>query len=162
MKKEYLIFIVAVLVIAITAIGVWVGFEFGKKESISQDKEQIEKLTGLVDLVFPPPGETISTLTGTIKAMYGATIHLEVNDPEDYLPHTDGSQLKKRLRFASLIGTTKILLIDSTQIDENGNPKITELKQSDLKVGDVITVRSEQNIKSAEKFDVTRIELVRY
>lgn len=162
MKKGYLILMVTVLVIVIVAVGVWVGFKFGKKESISQDKEQIEKLAGLVDLVFPPPSETLTSLTGTIKAMYGATIHFEVNDPEDYLPHTDGSQPKKQLRFASLTGATKILLIDSTQIDKDGNPKITELKQSDLKDGDVITVRSEQNIKSAEKFDVTQIELVKY
>lgn len=162
MKKGYLILIVAVLVIAIVAVGVWVGFTLGKKKAVSENKGEVEKLTGIVDLVFPPPSETISTLTGTIKAMYGATIHFEVNDPDDYLPHTDGSPQKKQVRFASLTGATKILLIDSTQIDKDGNPKITELKQSDLKAGDVITVRSEQNIKSAEKFDVTQIELVKY
>jgi len=131
------------------------GFQNGK---IAQD----EKLGGLVDLVFPKPPETIRSASGIITAVNGGSLSLEIGDPDDYLPHTDGTQQKKIVRTAIIAPTTKILLIDSTQIDTQGNPKITELPATDLKVGDAVTIRTQKNIRTESSFNVEQIEIVKY
>ncbi|MDI6778895.1 MAG: hypothetical protein QME25_01685 [Bacteroidota bacterium] len=87
-----------------------------------QTKEDLKKL---VDLAFPPPPAEIFSLSGVVKTIVGATIAMEVDDPEDYLPHPDGSPRRKQTRFASLLAETKITLIDTTQLDREGNPKVT-------------------------------------
>ena len=154
MKKT----LISIFIILIVVAGMAFGFYLGqKKGAITAAKETEIKLQPLVDLAFPKPPEDIKSLSGVIKGIYGATINLEINDINDYLPHTDGSPRAKETRFASLTSKTKIVSIDTTKLDSNGNPQITELKLADLKVGDTITVRSEQNIKEAKKFDITKI-----
>lgn len=154
-KKAFLILIVIIVVLA----AIWVGYEIGSKQGKEQADTQLSKI---VEQVYPKPPEKINNLAGTIKTIYGATIDLEVTDPNDYLPHADGSKQDTNIRYASVTPDTKILLIDATQIDSQGNPKITEIKLLDLKEGDVVSVRSNENIKDAKKFDVYQIELVKY
>ncbi len=159
MKKVLIFTLIVLIAVVATALGFYWG---QKKGTTTATKETETKLQPLVDLAFPKPPEDIRSLSGAIKGIYGATINLEINDPNDYLPHTDGSPRAKETRFASLLSATKIYLIDTTQLDTNGNPKKTELKITDLKIGNNITVRSNQNIRTAKKFDVTQIELVKY
>lgn len=155
------LFVLLIILIAVTAVAF--GFYLGQKKGTTTGAIETEtKLQPLVDLAFPKPPDDIRNFSGMIKGIYGATINLEINSPEDYLPHVDGTPRKKETRFASLTSKTKIVLIDSAKLDAQGNPKITDLKLADLKAGDTITVRSEQNIKDAKKFDVTKIEMVRY
>lgn len=163
MKKFFVILFIAIIA---AAVGV-LGFYFGKQQGTKEGKQEVqtkvvEKLQSLVELAFPKPPDDIRSFSGTIKGIYGATINLEISDPDDYLPHTDGSPRAKEIRFASLFSSTKIYLIDTTKLDAQGNPQRTELKLSDLKIGDAVTVRSNQNIRNAKKFDVTKIELVKY
>lgn len=136
-------------------LGNTVGFSNGKNAADSQ-------LSGIVNLVFPKPPQEIHSIAGTISSIAGATLTLNVNDPEDYLPHIDGTAQKKMTRYAIVTPSTKISLVDSTKIDENGNPAITALSESDLKVGDNIMVQSSQNIRTESKFNASEIEIVKY
>ncbi len=150
------------IVVALIVGGV-VGYFVGSLSGFEKGKTtQQEKLGGLVDLVFPKPPEMIRSASGIITAVNGSSLSLEIGDPEDYLPHTDGTQQKKVVRTATLTPSTKILLIDSTQIDAQGNPKITELSATDLKVGDAVTVRTDKNIRTETSFDAQQIEMVKY
>jgi len=159
MNKSILILSLVVALIIGGVVGYFVGsstgFESGKA---TQD----EKFGGLVDLVFPKPPEMIRSASGIIKAVNGSSLSLEIGDPDDYLPHTDGTQQKKIARTITLTPTTKILLIDSTQIDTQGNPKITELSATDLKVGGAVTVRTQKNVRTETSFDAEQIEMVKY
>ena len=147
--------------IAVVLIAVALGFYLGNKKS-EQAVNQIErKYQPLIDAAFPKPADDMRSLVGVIKAITGATLTLEIDDPEDYFPHTDGTSQAKATRFASLTKNTNILLINTTKLNHEGNPSVTELKLSDLTVGDAIVVRSDTNIRSAQKFDVTQIELVK-
>lgn len=156
------VFIIIFALLVATSVFV-LGFYIGQRKGIqTEKKEATEKLQPLVDLAFPKPPEDIRSFAGTIKAIYGATINLEIDDPDDYLPHTDGTRRRTEVRFASVTSNTKIIRIDATKLDAQGNQIKTDIKFSDLKVGDAITVRSDTNIRAAKKFDVTSIEVVKY
>jgi hypothetical protein len=155
MTKKTFIFTLLLALVVGGGVGYYIGV--GKGEATQQ-----EKLGGLVDLVFPKPPEMIGSASGIIIATNNSSLTLETNDPEDYLPHTDGTPPKKISRTVNITPTTKILLIDSTKIDTQGNPKITELQIGDLKTGDGITVRTKSNIRTTNSFDADQIEIVKY
>ena len=158
--------VLVIVVIALLALVLTLGLSLGKKQAVKESgaekEETIEKLKSLVDLACPKPPSEIKTFSGTIKGIYGATIDLEIIDPEDYLPHTDGTPQRKEVRFANVSSATTFTFNDYTTPDGRENPTITTIELSDLKIGDKISVRSDQNIRDAEKFDVTRVELVKY
>lgn len=152
-------FTITIVILAAIALALALGLALGRKQGGAEIEQ---KLSPLVDLAFPKPPDEIKNFSGTITKIYGAIINLEIVDPDDYLPRTDGTPHIKEIRLASISSATEIMLVDYTKPDNRGNPTITPLELSDLKVGDTITVRSDQNIRDAEKFDVTRVELVRY
>ncbi len=155
MKKTTII-IACVAVVAIALIG---GFYFGNQKGKMEGKKAAEdKLNPLLNLAFPAPAEKITNLTGVVKAIYGAEINFEITDPNDYLPHTDKTPQKKQIRTISISRTTEIT---AKTIDKQGNQKLGSIKLSDLKIGDTITARSNENIKNAKKFDAYRIELLK-
>lgn len=156
MKKASII-IAAVAICVLAFAG---GFYFGNKKGEKEGEEKIKsELAPIVELAFPKPAEKITNLAGVVKEIYGATVYLEVADPNDYLPHIDGSPRKKQIRLVSVSKATEIV---SVALDKNGNVKSAPLKFSDLKKGDKVAVRSSQNIKDAEKFDAKKIELLKY
>ncbi len=146
------------LLALVGAVAYSLGHSKGNKTGVDETKKNLDPL---VNLAFPKPPDELHVLTGTIKALYGATIDLEIERVDDYLPHTDGTARAKEIRFASLLNNTSITLTDYIKIDAQGNPTITILPASSLKAGMQITVRSKQNIRDMKKFDVVSIELVR-
>lgn len=155
MNKTALILLVVLLVVA----GVALGFYFGQNQGAQKVEETLK---ALVNQVYPPPPEIMQVMGGTIKSVHGATIEFEVLDLDDYLPHPDGSPRRKEIRFANLSSKTEIVLINYTKPQPDGSPTISSLKRSDLKQGDDIKVTSDENIRDAKKFDVTRVEVIRY
>jgi hypothetical protein len=156
MKKTTII----IVCVAVVAIALIASFYFGNKKGKDEGIKATEgKLNPLINLAFPKPSEKITNLTGVIKAIYGATIDFEIADPEDYLPHTDGSSTKKEIRVISLSKTTELF---SITLDKQGNPKTIPVKLSDLKTGDTITAYSNENIRNSKKFDAVRIELLKF
>lgn len=155
MNKNTSIIVLILVFLVGGVIGYYVGMEKGKAV-------ENEKLGGLVDLVFPKPPEKISSVSGMVTAIEGTSFTLETGDPDDYLPHTDGTPQKKINREVRILPDTKILLIDSTKIDAQGNPSITNMSASEIKTGDALTVRTGANIRTESSFDATQIEIVKY
>lgn len=155
MKKTIPILLVVFLVVA----GVALGFYFGQNRG-----EQIveEELGAILDRAYPPPPEVMHWLNGVIKGVYGARIDIEVVDPDDYLPHPDGSPHEKQLRLAVVSSKTDIILVDYGNPQLDGRPANIPLTLSDLSTENKVRVHSEENIRDAKKFDVTRVEVVRY
>lgn len=155
-KKTLTIASVAIIL----ALSIAVGFYFGNRRGNNEGKKSVEeKLSPLVNFAFPKPAEKITNLSGIVKEIFGAVINFEITDPNDYLPHLDGTPQKKELRSASVSRITELFL---KTLNKQGNPKTTPIKISDFKVGDTITVYSEQNLRDAKKFDAAKIELLKF
>ena len=155
-KKSLAVFGVIIIVFLIVVVGLYL------LDQKDDEKEIEETLPPLVDPFYPKPPEILMSLNGTIKGIRGGLIGLEVMDPDDYLPHPDGSPQRKEIRFVSLFSNTEIVLIDYTNPQPDGSPTVTPLKLSDLRRGDEVRVESKKNIRDAKEFDAQKIEVVRY
>ncbi len=158
-NTKVLIAIGVVLVAAVFAGGYFFGEQTGYMTGQTQGES---KYKTVVEGLYPKPPQELHSLIGTVTAIYGATLQLEVSDPTDYLPHTDGTPRAKQTRMANTTPVTSFVLLDYSKIDKNNNPKITPLSLSDVKVGTMLTVESSENIITAQKFDVTKVILVKY
>ena len=135
-------------------IGYFIGQTNGKQ--IAADK-----YLPILNTAFPAPSGTLYNLMGTVQNIYGATIAVKVNDPSDYLPHLDGSPRATQIRNVNTSPTTKYYEINNQKLDANGSPTYTSISLSDIKPGDVVMVKSAQNIFSATTFDVTEVDLIK-
>lgn len=157
-KSTLIILGITALILALAAV-FYLGKQNGAREA---EKRTEQNLKPLLNLAFPEPASELYHISGVVKGIFGATINLEIDDPEDYLPHADGSPRNKILRFVSVGQETKIVLVDSTRLDANGEPRLSPLELSALKIGDSVTVWSKTDIRSTERVDATRIELLKY
>jgi len=149
-KKTTFIFVILII------IALAVGFVAGQWQGKSQGTAEVtQKLQPLINTVFPEPPSYIGNFTGVITGISGATIALQINDITDYLPHLDGSPRKTVTRFAIITSATKMTSVDG----KTGTA--TTITLQDLKVGDAITVSSDQNIRDLQKFDVTEVRIVK-
>lgn len=151
-RTSFLVFVLILLVGG--ALGFFIGRSMGNNE--------VAKLQPLVNLAYPKPPEDIRSMTGTVQGIYGATIMLQLDDPNDYLPHVDGSPRQKLSVSANTSSQTKFVSIDYQKLDSRGNPTVADISLSDLKSQNVVTVRSNQNIRNASQFDVSEVQLVRF
>lgn len=147
-----------ILIVVALIVGLVGGYFLGTMT----EKENTNELKKVVDLVFPAPAEELFSLTGTLTEVNGNTLKVEIRKPDDYLPRTDGTLPETEIRTVSVTNETKILSIDITKIDGDGNPAITQLSVSDLTPGTAMTIRSDQNIRDAMNFTATQIETVVY
>lgn len=151
-KKSVSVFVFVIFIIIAIAVGFFAGNWWGKNQGIT---EATQELQPLIDTVFPEPPAYIGNLTGTIKEISGATIAIEINSLDDYLPHLDGSPIKTETRLVVTTPTTNIISIDT----RTGNSKKISLQ--DLKMGESISVSSMENIRDVKKFDATEVRVVR-
>lgn len=151
-----------IAVVIALIVGALAGFLLGKQTYEKAAEEEISRLSAIVDYVYPPPPETITTLSGTVLGIHGATITLEINSIDDYLPILDGRDRRKEVRYANFSGTTEFIETRVSERGEFGLPPTSPITIDNIEVGNVVRVRSEQNIRDLEEFDVTRIELRTY
>lgn len=158
MKNSRTILLIALSLVFLVA-GLVAGGYFGRQAG---ERAAREELQALLDLAYPPAPDTIYRLSGTVDSVVGGTINLNVNDPDDYLPHVDGSPRKTERRRANVRGATKYVLVDYSKPDELGNPTEASFKLAELKAGDTVVVESEENIRDEKAFEVVRVEMVRF
>lgn len=158
MKNSRIILLISLSLVFLVA-GLAVGGYFGRQAG---ERAARAELQALLDLAYPPAPDTIYRLSGTVESVIGGTINLSVNDPDDYLPHVDGSPRKAERRQANVRGATAYALVDYSHPDELGNPTETSFALSDLKAGDTVVVESEENIRDEKVFEVVRVEQVRF
>ncbi len=158
-NKKILITGGVALVVAFGIAGYFVGEGRGMAEGTLQGEA---KYKNVVEAIYPKPPKELHSIIGTVTAIYGATLQLEANNPTDYLPHTDGSPRVKETLMANTTPATKYVLVDYSSIDTRGNPKTRSLAFSAIKTGATITVETAANIMTAQRFDVTKVTLVKY
>jgi hypothetical protein len=156
MKNKSVYFLAVALIIGL-GFGLFVGQMSGQKAGTAQAEM---KYKPLVDSAFPPPPPSIGAVSGVVKNVYGGAVTLEINDPNDYLPHLDGTPVKKLTVTAEVYASTKLNSVDYSKTDKKGDFEVAEIKLDDLKVGSAVRVLSSSNIKDADKFDATEIDLI--
>lgn len=148
--------LIALIIVAGFVLGFYLGQNKGLPGDIGgKNKAELQKI---VDNIYSPPPTEMFALSGVVQGIYGATLKLEINDPYDYLPHTDGTPRFKKIRFASVISATTYTLVDHSK----GSPVRSKIKLNDIKIDDYVLVKSNSNIRDAEKFDITAVEVVKY
>jgi hypothetical protein len=159
-KQLLTLFVIVVLVLAGFFAGMLVGLKRGEVRGAAQTRA---KLQPIIDMAFPQPPQVLNSAGGVIKDIFGSKINLEINDPDDYLPHPDGSPRKKLMRSVLVSAATKITLVDYTKRDKRGNnPLVAAYRLADLKAGDTVNVKTSENIRNAQEFIANAIELIRY
>lgn len=146
-------------------VGLVVGFLIGYYlvgKNLGFKSTETKQLEDLVALTFPKPLEDLRTVMGSVTKIDGANIEITIGDPEDYLPHQDGSPQRTISRIARTSDTTEMYVLRPTKTDKNGNILRETIKLSDIKVGDNITITSSENVRSANQFNAVLIEKVEF
>ncbi len=159
MNKNILILGGVLLVIIFFVGGFFIGQSTGRTEGQKMGEAQYKSV---VETIYPKPPEVLNSVTGKVTNIYGAAIEIEINNPEDYLPHTDGTPQTKQTRLVNTTPDTKYLFVDYTKFDKSGLPTQSNGAFSNIKAGDTITVESAANIITEQKFDATKVTLVKY
>lgn len=152
-KPPYLLLAVTLLV------GAALGFFAGDQWGIARTET---KLVPALESAFPKPPEVLTSLAGTVKAKYGASLVLLVDDPDDYFPHLDGTPRAQEERTANVSANTTYTLADFSRLDRNGNPTRVGLSFGDVQAGDMVVVTSAENIRDAKIFEAMAIEKTKY
>jgi hypothetical protein len=152
-----------VLCVVALVVGFSFGVLYGKKIGIQAGKVAGRaESKAILELVYPPAPDELHSLSGEIVDIFGSIIRLRAPDPADHLPTVDGSP-KDTIEVSAVTRRgTEFVLIDYTERDSLGNPVETAFSLTDLVKGDLITVRSEENVRGERRFDVDRVEKVRY
>ena len=163
MKSKAVYVLVGVLICLVIALGAGaLAFSYGKQVGREAAREGAkDEVRKILDNAFPPPPEQIFTLSGEIKELVGGTIVFEINDPSDYLPHADGTPRNKQIRRADMRSGTAYFLVDYTKPTPSGDPSVSSISFSDLKIGNRITVKSAENVKTTERFVASEVRRVK-
>jgi hypothetical protein len=158
MNKSTNTILVIIIVIAVGVAGYFAGASIGKQKGIEQTESN---LMPIIDMAFPPPPEMLTSTGGTVTGVENGVISLEITDPEDYLPHPDGTPKNKIVRYVEATPETEIIYTDFSSPDpETGLPSEIAIEISEIEEGDRISVRTEENIREQENITATRIEVV--
>ena len=153
--KQLTVVLIVLLVVIALAIGIFIGQQQGKKKTE-------DRLGALIDRAYPRPPMEMYSIGGIVVDSYGAELKIEVIDPDDYLPHTDGTLQQTELRSAVISSKTEVARINYTKPEPDGDPTITEIPYDMVQIGDEVIVYSNENVRDANRFDATRIEVVEY
>lgn len=149
-----------ILVAAGLVVGLLIGFlTFGTWANQKQD-EQTKKLQDFVNVIVPKPPEVISNVVANIKKIDGNILELEINDPEDYIPHTDGTLQKKIMRTGTIDTTTEITIVNPIKIDAAGKISEKNATIADLKEGDQVTILTDKNIRTETTFPLISLKKI--
>jgi len=144
-KPITLILILIALIFIAGLVGYFIGTEFNKYKTA-------------VDEFFPPLPDEMFSIIGTITAIEDNIVLEIVSLEERVLP---GEESKTEERIVILNSETKIVEQTFSEILDEGVSGIqeTSIELNKLKVGDIITVESNENIKTKKEFTASKIIL---
>jgi len=159
-KKLYFIFGVIALV------SLLVGWQIGReplKNELKESQKMIEVLKSNLEMFYPPLPEEIKSILGKVIEIKEKTILVEASIRVSRFPLPEGEDIEKK--------NIKVIVTDQTEItkreltepllpEEIGEIKEKPLVFSDIKVGDNISVFSEENIKGKTEIIASQIKKI--
>ncbi len=156
--------IIVVVGLALLAIVIFIiGFFAGKNSGMQAGTQAAEsKYKPLVNIAFPEPPAVMNKVSGIVENVSGNIITFKVNDPNDYLPHLDGSPRATVEKQALVSSATSFSLINYAKLDKNGSATLTALTLGDIKTGNTVTVASDRNIRTSQSFPASSVQVSNY
>lgn len=152
MKQTNIVLAIIVVVAVVFGLGYYVG---AKKMFTGGAPSAGERCLAIVDSVFPKPPDVIKNSSGIVKGVYGALLSVEMANPDDYIPHTDGTPAQTLSIGLNINSQTLVRMAGA-----GGGAPITA-KLSDIKVGDSVRFWSDSNIRGAKQVDATLVQITR-
>jgi len=157
--------IFTLLVLTSGAGGYFYGLKAGYVSGKSASEKEIADLKAGLQVYFPPSPSEVFSISGVIKEIGGNAIKVEMNSFTEF-PPLPGQKNPTELRLVKITPDTKITEFTFSKPGlpvpgKNGLPPeapMKEIKFSDLKFGDNVTVKSLENIKNKMEFTATNIE----
>lgn len=166
-KTIYLIVGIFVLLVLVSGVGgYFYGLEAGYVSGKSASDKEVSDLKAVLQAYFPPSPSEIFSISGVIKEVGGNAIKVEMSSFAQF-PPPPGQKPVTELRLVKVSSETKITEFTFSKTvapaprSGNGLPSevpMKEIKFSDLKIGDGVTVKSSENIKDKMEFTASNIE----
>lgn len=102
----------------------------------------------------------VRLISGTVLDIVGSSLRIETRDPNDYLPHADGSPVKTVVKFVTVTSQTQVKRIDETKLDASGGVISSLISIGNIHKGDVVTVVADHNVLNSPEFDAVEVRLV--
>lgn len=141
------------IIVASIIIGFIGGYFLGMNRA---EKAVTQKFEPIINQVFPKPASDIRNASGVVKTIKGRIVEIEISDPNDYIPHADGSPIKKIVLNGVINDATKVSIIELS----NGF-KQKPAAIADLKIGDSVGFGTSENLQGKESVIIAYIEIVR-
>ena len=161
MAKKYLYFLLIIIVVG------FICFSLGQKSGefserkiaqieLAEKETEIQALQTSLEMFYPPLPEEIYSISGKVTKIEGNKISLDSSVMVSRFPLPEGKEIEQRIFSVIVNDQTKISKIEFFLPEEQ--PEILSL--SDIKVGDEISVNSEEDIKDKEEFVASEIQLM--
>ena len=161
MAKKYLYFLLIIVVVGL------ICFSLGQKSGgfserkiaqieLAEKEAEIKALQTSLEMFYPPLPEEIYSISGKVTKIEGNKISLESSVMVSRFPLPEGKEIEQRIFSVIVNDQTKISKIEFFLPEEQ--PEILSL--SDIKVGDEISVNSEEDIKDKEEFVASEIQVM--
>ena len=153
---SFIIFIGLIFVIAIGVV-TYFGLKINKSElKISLTPQVIGEIKNADGLPSGAERQSIFTRTGKVVALEGKILYVESI-------YSQGDKIMKAVFKAEINSKTTIIARDINELEKRGpfateTTGVTLISLNDIRVGDTVTVLSDENIKDKTEFSVQKVE----
>ncbi len=161
MKKTYII----VLIVIISALFGYLLGAFQYKNELNKAKTEYSDLKRNLDQFFPQPPKEIFSVSGVVKSVSNGKIYLQINAfPKSSYPWDQRDAVdKKDERVVSVTKDTKMIkriYLSEPPLRGGNGYEDKSLNIEELKEGDVITLKSFENLKENKNVTAKEIMIV--
>jgi len=158
-------FVLIIILIISLLVGFFVGKIFERKiwqVKISNAQKEIDWYKSLLEPFYPPLPEEIHGVSGKITKIEDKNLWIETQIRISQFPLPGGAEMEKQNIKVITTDKTKILkreIIEPLPMPPQEPFKETVLNFEDIKIGDNITVVSEENIKGKTEILASQIQI---
>ena len=166
MSKKF-IYIILIIVFFLIGFGIGKIYEQGKWQGkLAKIQGEAQKETdwykSLLEPFYPPLPEEIRSISGTVTEVGDNFLKMEARIQVSQFPLPEGKEIEKKNIKVNLTGETKIFKIEIKEplpLPPEEPFKEIILGFDDIKVGDTISVTSEENIKGKTEILASQIQI---
>ncbi|HUV81430.1 MAG TPA: hypothetical protein VMW21_02920 [Patescibacteria group bacterium] len=164
-KKNIGVLAVVGLIFLLTGFGLGKSLQKQAEPAQSTDNQQeIDWLKSQLEVFYPSLPEEVFRLSGNVVQKQDESLTMEAYVRVSQFPLPEGKESEKQIINVKLSGETEIyrleLIVDPLLLEGAVEPfKKLALRFEDIKIGDLITVVSGENIKDRKEIMVKEIQI---
>lgn len=166
-KKNIVVTIVVCLISLLIGFIIGQGLERGveQTETVSNQQEELDWLKSQLEVFYPPLPEEIYRIFGTVAQIQDDFLVMESNVRVSQFPLPEGKDIERQNIKVNISGKTEVFrlkLLSEPLFLEGQPPELFEkiaLSFEEIKIGDPITVITEENIKGEKEITAKEIQI---